>query len=271
MKPTSLRFHPGARLGWSAARIRAHELSAPKRKAVKPVHGGTVGTVFAECHNASARLNGERVCDCGTIVCSKRGPCAPPPAPSPKAPDVPAVDGKAWVFAAGMQVRFTEVASWMIGSLKIELGREYTVDHVDRDGDVWVAGDDGHLVCTGPHRLEPIPSPADEREGWRPEACGWRKGERSERWFHYSGAQAFESLEPGMWLGRTPAGLHSERLPSVALACCAALSIDVYNVEGDEWRACMKSGEGGVLVHGCVSAEACARAALNAHAKAGGR
>jgi hypothetical protein len=190
-------------------------------------------------------------------------------APPPKAPDVPAVDGPAWL-RVGARVRiarndvscFHENAVGRLATItevncyETEAGQTHELD-VDGFRKQW-----GNLPD-----FEPIPEPADEREGWRPEACGWRRDNGWKR-----GTAHVEPTDPCvsaysqglMWFDQTTLEWHA----SLEQAMCAALSIELEE-NGGLWLAFY---QGNAYDLGEVrDAESCARAALDAHAKAGGR
>lgn len=269
MKPTSLRFHPGARLGWSAARIRAHELSAPRRKALAPVGNPALNVAL------------EDACDgCGYLWCSCP-PCAtcgelayycnghPETAPPPKAPDVPAVDGDPWAVGTWLRARGSLTGAGHSAAGHVGVVKSY--DRSDDSYDLWfpTLGVRGAAQWVSARDLEPI-EPADEREGWRPPAP-WV--EREPQNYHHAPLDLWVWLgeASGKWRFAKGAGKKptADYYDSPAQGMCAALGITI------EARVLASRNAYVAIVNNCgiggADAESCARAALDAHAKAGGR
>lgn len=81
------RVHPlpprksAPKLPWQAARVRAAQ-----RPRVQRVSGVAVGDASFNRMHVIAPNTDQRACDCGFVICAKRGPCAPQQASDPLAP-----------------------------------------------------------------------------------------------------------------------------------------------------------------------------------------
>jgi hypothetical protein len=278
MKPTTLKYHPGARLHWHAARIRAEQLSQPKRKPVAATSGPTAEQLEQMAANGFAE-GSCRLCGYGVCACCPRcerpqrggmGTCACAPQPT-KALDTPPTPAPGDPWAPGKRVRCIE------GSLALPRGSEHIIASVERDSNGRL-----YLVLEGyenlgswlAYRFEPVdapPSKAPEQQAgeWVPPKP-WL--EREPQNYHHAPRDLWVWLgeATGKWRFAKGVGMEpvADVYDSLALAMCAALGIDLRPF-GSLVTAIHPSSIFALAAH--YDAEACARLALEAHAKAGAR
>lgn len=228
--------------------------------------------------------SGSVPCACGTIVCSKRGPCAPrEPAKAIAAPPVPVGAPASDPWAVGRKVRCVEGAH-TLGS-RLVRGETYVIRGVDYDSNglayLLLEGDDNQGGWLR-DRFKPIAPAPEERAEWTPEACGWTRTEQNGFVGYVYGASRWTTGVPrvernvtssrGWYHGNARHGTGHTLIgnPSLALACCAALGIEIDRDEDERLYTPFLNGN--CIAPGIfVTAEDAARAALQAHHQQAGR
>jgi hypothetical protein len=156
---TATEILHGARAYSQNASRRAHQLSGPKR--VRVMHEPVGDASLNGTANSLVMRDGGRpldgACDCGYVVCAKRGPCAPAVQPIPAPPgerDPHEAAGHPWA-RVGMRVRYNARGEepGLAGAVK-----PYdAAKPVSPFGYIRWLGDDGAKRLTWHENLEPAP------------------------------------------------------------------------------------------------------------------
>jgi hypothetical protein len=247
----------GAELAKLAALSKIQHSTRPLR----PMSRATAGGFEGRQANARAFHSGEVACKCGFVVCSKLGPCAPLKTPreifgdklidhhvfAPYMPKVAAPPEAAHMprFKVGDRVLYPH------GAFAGLVGTVARVDAPFYAAKFALPGKEASNYAFHDIGLEPAPAPPP---GWAPRDGDAYQHLASGYWIRAHEGEWVSSAAPGRW-------------PSLALACCAALGIEVAEVRGDArvngWNA-RGPGTGGYTGNR-RTADACARAALEAY------